>query len=293
VLFRYAPFANNQTLLVPLTFVSPGHLGASWGSFRIPNYRGLHDYIGGRFYDPVYYAPNDVVAFDSAAPGFDSPWEFPDIAPPVQGVGDLPYWSSYVLSPAAMFHPDVLRNPIDGGWQNPWLIDHGFQCPGQYDAKYAELKTQMIEHHWLQNAPKDPCNPEIAASVFDGCEPWYFNHGYASTPLALFYDGSIRFLPNESVLADDALIERDSGFGLWSRDTPFGDTGYFGNEGFDLFSLAHHILTTDGIHGRDTLAGIRPFAPLGAHPPRRALDGRGPGARDPQAKPAELLRFRP
>ena len=61
-----------------------------------------------------------------------------------------PVWASYCFPPAAFFDPDVMRNPADGGWQNPWTIDHGFQTPGLDQALYPSLKTQMIEHHGIR-----------------------------------------------------------------------------------------------------------------------------------------------
>jgi hypothetical protein len=46
--------------------------------------------------------------------------------------------------------------------------------------------------------------------------------------------------------------------GLWHRATPFGASGYFIESGFDGVPLSHHILTTDGILGRDTLGEASP-----------------------------------
>jgi len=110
----------------------------------------------------------------------------------------------------------------------------------------------MIEHSWLQSPPAE-CNP-----AFAGCEPYYFNHGIDSTPAALFYDGSVRLLPNQEVLlADFQVLSQTGGVdGLWHRGTPFGTNGYFIPESFDFVPLSHHVLTTDGIMGRDTLSGI-------------------------------------
>ena len=54
--------------------------------------------------------------------------------------------------------------------------------------------------------------------------------------------------------AADRRINRQSGHGLWSRDTPFGTDGYFIPEGYDFSSTSFHILTTEGIRGRDTVA---------------------------------------
>jgi hypothetical protein len=63
----------------------------------------------------------------------------------------------------------------------------------------------------------------------------------------------VRLLPNaEALWADEHMIDQ-VGYGLWSRDTPFGEDGYFIDLGYDGTLLSHHVLTTDGILGRDTL----------------------------------------
>ena len=61
--------------------------------------------------------------------------------------------------------------------------------------------------------------------------------------------------------------------GLWSRDTPLGADGYFIDLGFDDSPLSHHVLTTDGILGRDTLGPGLPMPPLvqAKRSPQRAL----------------------
>ena len=40
---------------------------------------------------------------------------------------------------------------------------------------------------------------------------------------------------------------------LRTRDTPFGQDGYCVNDGYDFARTSFHILTVDGILGRDTL----------------------------------------
>ena len=42
--------------------------------------------------------------------------------------------------------------------------------------------------------------------------------------------------------------------GLWSRDTQWGTDGYYGNFAYDtIVDTAYHVLTTDGILGRDVI----------------------------------------
>ncbi len=185
-----------------------------------------------------------------------------------------PGWSSYCFSPAAQFHPDVMRSNASGGWQAPWSLDHGYESPGFFQATYPSLKTLMLEHSWLQGPPAE-CNP-----FWTGCEPYWFNHGLDAAPVTLFYDGSVRLLSNAEVLAADSQVLADTAGvdGLWHRGTPFGTDGYFISAGYDGTPLSHHILTTDGILGRDTLADMGPIP--AAHGARLH---KGPGPRAPLA----------
>ncbi|UCD74617.1 MAG: hypothetical protein JSV91_12615 [Phycisphaerales bacterium] len=257
-------YPGNWGLCQPMVWPGgPGHL-VGFGAFRVPNCKPFHDYVAGRFYEPTLYAPADWVPYDLVEQAFDDPCEFNTWA----GTTDC-WWSSYCFSPAAIFHPDVMRAEPLGGWQNPWDIGNGFESPGLWQVRYPDLKTQMLEHHWNQNPPTDPCNPNFDGGVYDGCEPYYFNHALASEPATLFYDLSARLLPNIEAIAADALVMQQTGYGLWSRDTPFGEHGYFGEYGYDLFSLSHHILTTEGILGRDTLnmGAVMPVNPPEDHGP--------------------------
>ena len=55
--------------------------------------------------------------------------------------------------------------------------------------------------------------------------------------------------------AADARHQNQVGYGLWSRDTPWGEDGYLVGDSWDfLANTSFHILTTDGILGRDTMA---------------------------------------
>ncbi len=245
-----------------------------FGNFRFANFKAFHDYVTGRFYEPTFYAPNDTVPHEAVEPLFDEPCEF-------AVEGNPPLWVSYALSPAAMFHPDVMRANAAGGWQDAWSLPHGFESPGLFQAQYPDLKTHMIEHHWVQNPPAE-CNPGFDPTFNTyNCAPYLFNHGIDSTPVTLFYDGHVRMLPNTEVFAADQQILKQTGGvdGLWHRGTPFGEDGYYIPFGYDGVPLSHHILTTDGILGRDTLADTPPnplaaswnrIRPTGEHESRSA-----------------------
>ncbi len=110
----------------------------------------------------------------------------------------------------------------------------------------------MIEHNWLQNPPPQLANPNFAG----GNEPWYFNQGYNSNPVCLFFDQSIQMKGCWSAMDADGRASRPSeqGCGLWMRDTPLGTAGYYGGQSYDfLVDTSFHILTRNGIAGRDFL----------------------------------------
>ncbi|MCA9291437.1 MAG: hypothetical protein KDA25_09935 [Phycisphaerales bacterium] len=239
---------GNHALAAPMPF--EGVLSRV-GGFRLGNGRAMHQYVNGRFYDPAFYAPRDPA--HAAASEF---FEVVD-AEFVPSSGVVP--TSYVMSPAAMYHPDVLRPLGAGGFQAPGTFADGFRSPGVDQVLYPDLKSRLIEHYWLQFAP-GACNDgysEPFATPFGGCPPFLFNGGAESTPATLFFDGSVRLLRTGDVERDDLLVlsltrQRE---GLWSRDTPLGEDGYFGETSFDGTNVHHHILTTAGILGRDTLGG--------------------------------------
>jgi type II secretory pathway pseudopilin PulG len=249
--------AASYNLWVPIGFpgLEPMSDSAGFGAFRVMmSMQSFHAYMTGRFYDPLMYAPNDAAPWAAASPLFGLPGGFQ--IPPSQGCSSGPiYWSSYCLSPAALWHPDVMRANTQGGFQNPWLMNNGLTTPPRSAALYPDLKTHIIEHHWVQyDAPM--CNPAWGGGTYNNCEPYYFNATLASQPVTLFYDGHVRLLPNtEAYGSDQVVFNQTAGVdGLWHRGTTFGANGYFHNMGFGGGpKVSHHVLTTDGIRGRDTL----------------------------------------
>jgi prepilin-type N-terminal cleavage/methylation domain-containing protein len=245
--------AGNYGLVQPIVFSSSN----AFGSFRLVNVRQFNQYVSGKFYDKTFYAPKDTVAVN-AIDGyqcFDDPGEYCD-NPRIPGQGDLPYWASYILSPAAMFNPAVMRHPDasgQNGWQNPWQMPAGFRSPAASQCSFPTLKTRMLEHHWLQSRRAD-CNPGFAPGAYPGCEPYYFNHGWESSPMTLFYDGHVEGVGCRKAERADLRQQSLLGYGLWSKDTGFGENGYFIDLGYDQAATSFHILTTDGIRGRDIIS---------------------------------------
>ncbi len=228
------------------------------GYFRLWNSPPITQYLSGRMFDPVFWAPKDRVLLEEW--GVEECFDHPGDLCMAEGQPEdvVP---SYCLSPAALYSPDVFSPPgqYGLGWQNPWSLAGGFRTPAMSQARYPDLKTQILEHNWLQNPPT-ACNPNLlAASPYTECEPYYFNHGVESRPVTLFYDGHVAVIGTEQAERSDFQHFTQAGYYLWSRDTPFGgppNGGYFMGDGYDTTATSFHILTTDGILGRDIAGGF-------------------------------------
>jgi prepilin-type N-terminal cleavage/methylation domain-containing protein len=212
----------------------------------------LHDYLNGRFHDPVYYAPKDRTILGRVEHCFELPGEY-IIGESQGGLGDddCMMWvnyTSYCLSPAGLYAPEVFSdNGLGEFWTAPWTVPTGYRVPSFGHVKYPTLKTNVLEFRWLQNL-QVPCN-----DAFYGCEPYWFNHSYRSMPVTLFYDGSVRLTSVMEAMSSDRRAESQQGFGLWSRDTSFKDDGFFISDGYDFAATSYHVLTIDGVRGRDTV----------------------------------------
>ncbi len=214
------------------------------GSWRLTQVRSMHNYINGRYFDPVYYAPNDRITYQRAARYFDAPAEFVSA-----GAGIANGSSSYGMSPAAMWNPQVMRAPAQGGFRSPSTFADSFARQSLFGALHPELKSLLFEVNWNQGGKlPSPYGIEATQGVYR------YNQGAAATPITLFYDGHVWFLPNQTAIDDDAALRARGLDGLWSRDTPLGNMGYYGNMSVDGSITSHSVLTTDGLHGRDVLS---------------------------------------
>ena len=258
--------AGHHWAVEPIGF--PGGMGVpGFGWFRYPNVKTLSTYVNSRYYDKIFYAPKDP-AWQTLQMCFDNPNEFANIQPEC----NPPIWTTYCLSPAALFSPDVLRyNQVTQKYYtDPWDLPGGHRTPTMGSIRYPTLKTHMLEHPWLQNVRR-VCNPAFSGGGFeDDCEPFYFNHGFESTPATLFYDGHVRLFGTQEALnanrrhLGQTVNDLNGSFGLWSIDTPFGG-GYLPNDGggyfmdfaYDFTATSYHILTIDGALGRDTLGSAQ------------------------------------
>ena len=148
-----------------------------------------------------------------------------------------------------------MRNPNKGGFEHPFGHDNpaALRVPAMSQALYPDLKTMMGEIHWLQNTHAE-CNPNFYPGSWDGCEPFYFNHGWESAPATAFYDGHVEIVGVPEAQGADSRSRNQVGYGLWARDTPWGEDGFLIGDSWDFLSeTSYHVLTTDGIRGRDVL----------------------------------------
>lgn len=226
--------------LVPFIFQS----GNSVGSFRIQNVRQFNQYVGGRFLDQAFYAPDDPGLNRRVQRNIDDGRDYePD------GMA----FSTYDYSMAAMFHPAVMGDgstPSNPLFRSPNLSTTagglGYQSPTNAQCVNPALKTRLLERYAMENSPG--ANPAFAG----GTTPYFWNHSIRARSLALFFDGSVRVFATQEAMDAE---ERAGGAKLWMRTTPLGTQGYFGSVANDaLVKTSAHYLTTFGIKGRDTLA---------------------------------------
>lgn len=237
---------GNWPLIMPMA------LGGSTGSietnpglgmWQLPNARGLREYVTGRFFDPVFYSPNDTVTYGRLqASSFGSTAEF-DSAPIISG--DFDFTSTYGLSPAATWGVGVLRAPSEGGFRSPDSFPDAYEAPSANLAVHPSLKTRIMEKRWCQQPPALGTDGTAAS------QPYRFNAGGGSRPGAVFFDGHVSFAAMADYASDDELSRKGGGDGLWSRDTPYGEAGVWGSQSIGQFYASPHLLTTDGIAGRD------------------------------------------
>lgn len=214
------------------------------GNYYLPNMRGVREYVCDRFFDPVYYSPNDLVAYPRVSAAFESAHEMADINLLVSTQTS----SSYCNSAAAIWNPCVFRAPSQGGFQAPGTCLDAYRTPPASHATYPTLKTRMMEWRMCQG-PRGAVSPALSGEVMD-----FFNAHPGSRPGAVFFDGHVSFTVMADYAADDAqLLQQTGSDGLWSRDSGLGSNGYRGQAAQSGFRASPHFLTTGGIAGRDLL----------------------------------------
>ena len=214
------------------------------GLYRFANTRKINEYANGRYYDPLFFAPEDPALTE---PDFKSMRAGVDF-----GFNDGAFGfalTSYTMSPAAMWAPRVFgegQRMKNAQFRAPSGALQDYRTPRVSECQYPSLKTRLMEHYAMNNAPAE-CNPAYA-----GCRPYMWNQSAATRNLALFYDGSIsEFGVQETLVAEEAV-----GANFWLRNTPLGALGVHGASAAGGLTSSAHFLTTFGIRGRDRLAPV-------------------------------------
>lgn len=248
----------------PINFDGPW---PGFGSFRIINMRDFNRFLDGRFFDATFYAPKDRAVISAIGECYDAPGEYCRLifTAADQQIPTSPIYSSYVLSPAAMYNPEVFSIEHDFSVGDIFNMPAAFRAPTFSQAKYPNLKTHMLEHHWLQG-PVHDCNPMVQANegIYNGCQPYYFNGGIESRPVTLFYDGHVDILSVRNVVDANnrAIAQGGNNASLWHTGTPlehyyhnlaYMQTGRSGSHEMSSQTSSYHIFTRDGIRGRDTI----------------------------------------
>ncbi len=225
--------------LKPFSFKEPSLVGA----FRLGNVRALNEYVGGRFLDSAFYAPDDRAITRRAWRNIDAGVDFDPATFAL---------TTYTMSPAAMFDPRVfgdgssLTNPTftnPNGDGAPSLGGEGYRSPSISLCQYPSHKTQLMEMWCMEGAP-NITNPNMP-----GPTPYLATHTMFGRALASYFDGSVRIITTR----ETQQAESRSGHKLWNRNV-FGFHGYFGAQSYDWMSVCSpHFLTSSGIRGRDVV----------------------------------------
>jgi prepilin-type N-terminal cleavage/methylation domain-containing protein len=279
---------NNLKAYFPCSF---SNANGNFGSFRLLNASSFSKYVGGRFYDDIFYAPKDLLVLDQIAAlkaQYPNDGDF-------FGTAKSVILSSYCWSPAAMWSPDVLSSKV--GFQSPLVAPRNgsvaglWRTPTANQARFSDLKTRVIEHSWLQNKPsamiemtsgkwnlRGVVNPDQLFK-FNGREqfqitnggdstngmkqPWWFNEASMSLPNSLFFDGHVGPIGVlEAVEANKRIKARNTtavkNFQGIFAEAGVGDLGaspyqYGCYDNQAAAGCSMHILTVDGITGRDML----------------------------------------
>ena len=265
----------------------------NFGAFRLMNAKSFNKYVGGRFYDQIFFAPKDRLVLQQVAElKGDQDGDF-------FGTEKNAVLSSYCWSPAAMWSPDVLGR---AGFKSPTDPKNSgaFRSPAAGLARFADLKTRVIEHNWLQNKPNgldemtgskwydlDGRNPDQVSSFVKGriapqtatlAQPWWFNEASMSAPNALFFDGHVGVCSVLDAIDADARVGfqnqnlttkppaqfmgtfvRKTGIPTLANSYQWGcyDNVCMNNPKANSppgYGAGYHILTIDGILGRDILS---------------------------------------
>jgi prepilin-type N-terminal cleavage/methylation domain-containing protein len=231
------------------------------GTWRLTNVKAFNAYVGGRYYDKVFWAPKDRMNTEKVEQWFRAPVEFK--YNPLDANSFVE--PTYCWSPAAMWSPDCLSwsrataGSAGGANTNklgprPDGLAGAYKSPAASLSQYPSLKWRVWEHQWLQNQEGGEINP-----CFSSPTPWYYNHGYNSAPCVMFFDGHTQVVSVAGCMQDNDLA-LSQGRPLWFQSISGTWDGYFSTCAYDMLTNAQPgrpvtagVATVDGILGRDML----------------------------------------
>lgn len=221
-------------------YYQPRPGGCRGGNYLYYHTRPFNQYMNGKFFDRMFWAPKDYVLEAWVRDAWEDPGEWP------VGRRIRTFWSTYAMSMAAQFSPQVMaRDSV--GYRHPLRLAAGHRTPNLASARYPELKTHMLEMWWLQGPPSEHIPGSRA--------PWLFNLGQDSTPATLFYDGHVRLLGVREAVRSNARVVQQGGDSLVISSDPgcSGRNLWFENRAYNGQRVSSfHMYTADGILGRDT-----------------------------------------
>lgn len=227
---------GNIASYLPMSFSNPLD-----GIYRYANTPKINEYANGRFYDPLFFAPDDPSLNEADFKLMRAGADFGFNSASVTFAH-----TSYTMSSAALWAPRVMgdgQRMKNAQFRTPSGALQDYRTPRVSQCQYPSLKTRLMEHYAMTNAPA-PCNPAYA-----GCVPYMWNQSAATSNLALFYDGSVsEFGVQDSLFAEEAV-----GANFWLRNTPLGIMGVHGAYAAGGVTSSAHFLTTFGIRGRDRI----------------------------------------
>ncbi len=258
---------STHSAIVPMDFDGGTSVNYRiFGYFRMINAKPFNQYVGGRVYDMTFFAPKDRAVLSAIGECVDAPGEFCGLTGSSEGGA---FSSSYILSPAALLSPDLMAAGFSANTM--FTMPATFRTPTFGQVRHPDLKTHMLEHHWLQKAKRE-CMPGVGPPLaeYDACAPYFFNASRDSVPATLFYDGHVEMLGVQEAIQANAQACAAGGGHLFNPNTPLGGGndnnctvstggGYFHGRayapaGAGVNPSSYHILTRGGVLGRDTLS---------------------------------------
>ena len=226
------------------------------GAYQVTNGRTFRPYVTNRFYSRTFYSPIDYGAMDVLEGGqgvganysraiFDCEVEFLNLPNP--GFGDLPLASSFTISPALLFNPEILG--AEQLIENPFTTESGLNTPNFSQCRYPYLKTEWLQEYASYTRSCDIPQGTVRGGLACG-EVSHIKEN--STPIpAGFMDGSTSLTTNRQFDRDEQRIRKNqrllrpnNAIGLWHPSDQL-------NSIYKRPLLTRHLLTVDGILGRD------------------------------------------